>query len=257
MPAKIISVTNQKGGVGKTTTSINLAAAFAAIDLKVLLIDCDSQANATVGLGASTQAYSIYQALSHRTIRPDQITKSVLPNLYLIPSSEDLSAFDVEVISENKREYILKNLLSQISGEFDYIFIDCPPALNMLTINALAASDFVLVPLQCEFFALQGLAQLLKTIDRIKIQINKNIDLLGVVLTMVEKRSNLSQMVEKEVRKYLKNRVFQTVIPRNIKIPESSSHGKPVLFYDFKSMGSQSYLQLAKEILALFNQRKS
>lgn len=252
MVGKVISVTNQKGGVGKTTTSINLAAAFAAIDFKVLLIDCDSQGNATTGLGVSHHSYSIYEALSQRKIQLGQITKTILPNLSLLPSSEDLSAFDVEVISEPRRQYILKEALSEAIHVFDYIFIDCPPALNMITINALAASQYVLVPLQCEFFALQGLTQLLKTIEYIKIEINDKLDLLGIVLTMVEKKGNLYQEVEKEVRKYLGQKVFQNVIPRNVKIPESSSHGSPVLFYDFKSAGSQSYLQLAREILNKF-----
>lgn len=252
-----ICVTNQKGGVGKTTTTINLASGLAAVDYKVLLIDMDPQTNATTGLGKnSTLPNNVYSWLTHQNADLP-VYSTFLQTLDILPSHSDLSAFDSEFWHHSNREYILQSALKPHVHKYDFIIIDCPPALNLLTINSLVAAQYIIVPLQCEFFALQGLAQLLKTIGRIKNNFNKDLQLLGVVLTMFEKRSNLNALIEQDVRSYLKEKVFQTIVPRNIKVSEASSHGKPLLFFDFKSTAAQAYIQLAREVLTFLKQKVS
>lgn len=248
---KIISVSNRKGGVGKTTTAINIATAMSAIGKKVLVVDLDPQGNATTSMGIekNKDLFSVYDLISEKCEFTDAIKGTLVPNFYIMPSSSALAAAEIELIDLDNREYVLKNKLAPAKNSFDYVFIDCPPSLNLLTINALVASDSVVVPLQCEFLALEGLTDLLKNINRIKKNFNQKLDLQGVILTMYDKRNNLSQMVEKEVRQYFGTKVYETVIPRNVRVSEAPSHGKPVLLYDFKCVGSQAYISLARELL--------
>ena len=248
---KIISVTNRKGGVGKTTTAINIATAMAAIGKKVALFDLDPQGNATTSIGINKKdvVYSSYDVLVNNTDVRQTLKQTLVPNFLIVPSKPDLAAAEVELINMVKREYILKNALYTLKSEFDYILIDCPPSLNLLTVNALTASDSVIIPLQCEFLALEGLADLIKNIERIRRTLNPNLKVQGIVLTMFDRRNNLSFMVEKDVRKYFGALVYQTLIPRSVRISEAPSHGKPIMLYDFKSTGAQSYIKLAKEVL--------
>ena len=250
---KIIAIANQKGGVGKTTTAINLSTAMAAINKKILLVDADPQGNASTGLGITDQQRhpSLYELLANKKFDNRSIKKTIIPNLDIITSSKDLAASEIELAETQNREAALKNILSEISG-YDFIFIDCPPALGLLTINSLVAADSVIVPLQCEFFALEGLSALINTIDTIKSGLNSNINLEGVVLTMYDKRNSLSSLVEEDVRSHFKEKVYNTVIPRNVRVSEAPSHGKPVLVYDIGCVGSQGYIGLAKEVI--FNQ---
>lgn len=248
---KIISVTNRKGGVGKTTTAINIATAMAAIGKKVAVFDLDPQGNATTSLGLNKKELSAssYDVLTRGVSILNVVQKTFVPSFYMVPSKPDLAAAEIELIDAPHREFVLKNALNALDGKVDYVLIDCPPSLNLLTINALVASDSVIVPLQCEFLAMEGLTDLMKNIERVKKTFNPNLKLQGIVLTMFDKRNNLSFMVEKDVRAYFGDLVYQTVIPRNVRISEAPSHGKPIMIYDFKSTGAQSYISLAKEVL--------
>jgi len=248
---KIISVTNRKGGVGKTTTAINIATAMAAIGKKVAVFDLDPQGNATTSLGLNKKeiTYSSYDVLTRGINVSDVIQKTFVPSFFIVPAKPDLAAAEIELIDTAHREFVLKNALKQLSNQFDYVLIDCPPSLNLLTINALVASDSVIVPLQCEFLAMEGLVDLIKNIRRVNKNFNPNLKVQGIVLTMFDRRNNLSFMVEKDVRSYFGDLVYQTVIPRNVRISEAPSHGKPIMIYDFKSTGAQSYINLAKEVL--------
>lgn len=249
--AKIFSIVNQKGGVGKTTTAINLAASIAAIQKKILLVDFDPQGNATTGLSVSQGKLqkTVYDLLFEPNAVSENCIPTVIPGLDLLSASQDLSAAEVELASLKKREAKLKTVLFHVEQNYDYIFIDCPPSLGLLTINALAASHKILVPMQCEFFSLEGLSHLIATIQKIKKNINTNLELQGIVLTMYDRRNLLNQQVAEDVYSHFKQKVYKTPIPRNIKIPEASSFGKPIIIYDLKSAGSRAYLELAKEFL--------
>lgn len=248
---QIISIANQKGGVGKTTTSVNLSAALATIGKRVLLIDCDSQANATTGMGIDKPnlEYSLYQGLIGEVGVEKIILPTVLPKLMMIPADIDLIGFEIEMVSVKEREKKLKALLEPVRQDFDYIIIDCPPALSLLTLNALAASDAVLIPLQSEFYALEGLGQLLDTIKRVKSSFNPSLKIKGILLTMYDKRTNLSQHVVEDAKKYFKDMVFNTKIPRNVRLGEAPSYGLPIILYDKLSIGSKSYITFARELL--------
>jgi chromosome partitioning protein len=247
----IISIVNQKGGVGKTTTAVNLSASIAVAEKRCLLLDCDPQGNATTSLGVnpSTLNSSIYDLLLGKEVETDVILDTEIPMLKLIGANPDLYGAEVELFSKEKREYLLHTIVSNLRNDYDYIFIDCPPSLGFLTLNALTAADCYLVPLQCEYLAMEGLTQLLNTIKLVKRGLNPSLSMFGVLLTMFDRRNNLSYQVADEVRHHLKDSVFQTVIPRNVSLSEASSYGRPAILYDIRSKGAQSYLELAREII--------
>jgi chromosome partitioning protein len=246
---KIISIANQKGGVGKTTTAVNLSTAMAATQKKVLLIDLDPQGNAGTGVGykKNKEDLGVYDLLRKNTPLSQCAHKTLIPNLFILPSSESLVGAEIELVSELERETVLKKKLA--NHGFDFIYIDCPPALGLLTVNALVASDGVIVPMQCEYYSLEGLSQILKTIEIVQRGLNPSLELSGVVLTMFDNRNRLSLQVEADVRKHLGDKVYKTVIPRNVRVSEAPSFGKPAMIYDFKCAGAQAYIRLASEIL--------
>lgn len=247
--AKIIGIANQKGGVGKTTTAVNLAAALGVLEKKILLIDADPQANATSGLGVEEASYSTYNLLEHSADAKNCIQKTSSPNLDIIPSHIDLVAAEIELVDREKREYMLKEALKSVRDDYDYIIIDCAPSLGLITINALTASDSVIIPIQCEYFALEGLGKLLNTIKNVQNIHNKELDIEGLLLTMYDGRLRLSNQVVEEVNSHFPEMVFETIVSRNVRLSEAPSFGESILMYDAESKGAIQYLQLAEEVL--------
>jgi chromosome partitioning protein len=253
-PPRVLAIANQKGGVGKTTTAINLGTALAAIGETVLIVDLDPQGNASTGLGIDrkSRAHSTYDVLVGEALLRESILPTAIPQLHIAPSTMDLSGLELELGHERDRAFRLRNALATLnnaSHSYSYVLVDCPPSLNLVTVNAMAAANAILVPLQCEFFALEGLSQLLKTVEQVKQSLNPELTIHGIVLTMYDSRNNLAGQVVADVREFMGKKVYDTVIPRNVRISEAPSYGKPALVYDLKCVGSQAYLRLATEII--------
>ncbi|OCJ09625.1 chromosome partitioning protein ParA [Rhizobium sp. AC27/96] len=257
---RIITIANQKGGVGKTTTAINLATALAAIGERVLIVDLDPQGNASTGLGIERRdrKQSSYDLLAGTHTILETVQETAVPNLFIVPSTMDLLGVEMEIAQQPDRVFRLRGALNTPDAlSFSYILVDCPPSFNLLTMNAMAAAHSVLVPLQCEFFALEGLSQLLETVDQVRRTVNPSLDIQGIVLTMFDSRNNLAQQVVSDVRTHLGEKVYHTLIPRNVRVSEAPSYGKPAILYDLKCAGSQAYLQLASEVIQRERQRKA
>ncbi len=255
---RVFAIVNQKGGVGKTTTTVNLATALAAVGKKVLVIDFDPQGNASTGFGIDKEERNLtsYDLILSDAPIVDAIRKTEIPGLDIVTSTVDLSGAEIELVSIVRREFRLKTALENLSVRYDYILLDCPPSLGLLTINALVAAQAVMIPLQCEFYAMEGLSNLMRTVDLVKTNLNPEIGIQGIVLTMYDRRNKFTEEIEKEVRTYFGNKVYQSVIPRNVRMSEAPSHGKPALIYDMNCAGSKAYIELAKELLKRERQRK-
>ncbi len=249
--ARTIVVANQKGGVGKTTTTVNLAASLAVMEKKVLIVDCDPQANASSGLGIDVEEKkdNLYTAMFDTDRVSEAVCDTELPYLHVLPSTHDLVAADLELVNKKEREFYVAKLVDMLGEDYEYIFLDCPPSLGLVTVNALCAGQELLIPLQCEYYALEGIAQLMQTFEAVKKRLNRQLEIMGVVLTMFDKRNRLSFQVEREVRTYFPDKTFTTKIPRNVRLSEAPSHGKPAITYDIRSTGTQAYITLAREVL--------